>query len=105
MHGYGSGLYGVGLYGIDTTGTYTATIGGSAVFVIAGSLNVVRSVGRKSQAGFRVKTNIYTFFAQGQVVKIYDQSGALAFSGHITSPKAQKPGYQPSLTWTISCIG
>lgn len=90
--------------------TYTVYIGGVALntptnFVLAGSLQIGLSVGRKSQARFAVHTDTNTFFKQFQFVAIVDNTGTLIFSGYITSPSAQKPGFQNSLIWSISCIG
>jgi hypothetical protein len=83
---------------------YTAQISGKSVFVIAGSLQVQLGIGKKTQASFKVKTDSFTFFVQYQQVAIYNQNNTLVFSGYITSPSAQKPGFQPSLVWTIACI-
>lgn len=84
---------------------YSVTIGGSTVFVDAGSLKIDLSVGKRSQASFTVKTDTSTFFQQYEQVQVLDGSGTLVFAGYITSPQARKPGYQAVLEWTISCIG
>lgn len=84
---------------------YTVYIGGKAVFVLAGSLQITLGVAKRNSAAFTVKTDIYTQFKQFQFVSITDNTGTLIFTGFITSPKAQKPGFQPSLIWSISCIG
>ncbi|MGH2505949.1 MAG: hypothetical protein ACRDHZ_00790 [Ktedonobacteraceae bacterium] len=84
---------------------YTVRIGGNTVFVVGGSLKIDKAVGKKSQASFTARTDTRTFFKQYQQVDIFDQNGVLVFAGYITSPKASKPGFQPSLTWSITCIG
>jgi len=105
MPTYGAGLYGSGPYGYGALADgYSIWIGNTPVFVLAGSLQIQLSIGRKSQASFKCKTDIYTFFAQYQKVAIYN-GNALVFSGYITSPQATKPGFQPVLIWTINCIG
>lgn len=80
-------------------------ISGLNYFLVAGSLNISLAIGRKSQASLQVKTDIYTFFVQYQQIAIYDRNTTLIFSGYITTPKAQKPGFQPVLIWNISCVG
>lgn len=83
--------------------TYVVSIAGSPVFVLAGSLSISSSVGRRSAASFTVRTTTATHFQQYQQVSITDQNGTLVFSGYITQPKAQKPGFQNSLIHSISC--
>jgi len=87
----------------DTTG-YLTLVGGQAVMVIAGSLLIDSAIGRPSQASFVVRTAAATTFAQWTQVVIYDASNFLVFSGYITTPKAQKPGFQSSLLHSITCI-
>src|SRR5260221_466299 len=72
-------------------------------FVIAGSLNFGRSIGKRSQANFTVHTDGNAHYEQDQTIQIYDQNGVLAFNGYITTPKEQKPGSQSSLIHTITC--
>ena len=98
---YGSGLYGFGGYSAQPA--YTATIGGNAVQVLPTTLKITKSVGRRSQASFTVKTDIYTFFQQYQQVAIYDGYGNLVFSGYVTQPVTTKPGFQPYLIHQITC--
>src|SRR6266436_4210017 len=104
MPGYGSVLYGAGLYGFSEQG-YTVTIGGNPVLVTGGTLQATRSIGRKSQASFTVEGDTSAFYQQYQQVAIYDQNNVLAFSGYLTTPKVQKPGFQQWLVWTMQCIG
>lgn len=84
---------------------YTVTISGSPVLVVGGSLQAALSLGRKSQASFTVEGDISTFYQQYQQVAIYDQNGATAFTGYLTTPKVQKPGFQQWLVWNMQCIG
>src|SRR6266571_4259860 len=44
-----------------------------------------------------------THFQQYQQVAIYDNNNVLVFSGYITNPQEQKPGFQSSLIHTITC--
>lgn len=87
------------------TANYTVTIGGVSYTPLAGSLRIGMAVGKKTQASLSVRTNTSTFFQQYQQVLIKDGGGTLVFSGYITSPKTVKPGFQPSLVWSLSCIG
>src|SRR5947209_14689663 len=84
---------------------YSVLINNSPVLVQGGTLQATSSIGRKSQASFTVEGDISTFYQQYQQVAIYDQNNMLAFSGYLTTPKVQKPGFQPWLVWTMQCIG
>jgi len=84
---------------------YTAKIGGVPVFIVAGSLKIDQSVGKKTQAALTVKTDSYTFFQQFQQIQVYDDSSNLVFAGYLNPPQAQKPGFQPSLVWTLTAMG
>jgi hypothetical protein len=83
---------------------YDVTIDEQVTFIIAGSLIVDGTIGKRSTASFVARTTTATHFQQHQQVAIYDQNNSLAFSGYIDVPKEQKPGYRPSLIHTISCI-
>lgn len=74
-----------------TAGTWTATIGGSAVTITAGSLSVTNEVGQRSQGSLQVKTALGVLYQYGTRVLIYDDTGALAYSGYTTHDKATKP--------------
>ena len=99
---YGVSPYGSSLYGTD--GTISVFIGGNPVFVVAGSLSINSTIGKRSTASFTVKTDTSTHFQQYQQVSIYDKRGALTFSGYISSPKETKLGFQPVLEHTITCV-
>src|SRR5438128_580822 len=75
----------------------------SAVFVVAGSLTITSTIGKRSTASFTVKTDNNTHFQQYQQVWIYDQTNTLLFSGYISQPKETKPGFQPVLEHQITC--
>lgn len=98
---YGVGPYGANIYGND--GTFSVLIGGIAQFIIAGTLSINSTIGKRSTASFQVESDNNTHFQQYQQVQIYDKSGVLIFSGYITQPKEEKPGFQPVLVHTISC--
>src|SRR5258708_33346591 len=76
----------------------------SAVFVVAGTLSINSTIGKRSTASFTVKTDNNTHFQQYQQVWIYDTTNTLIFSGYISQPKETKPGFQPVLEHTITCI-
>jgi len=99
---YAVGPYGSSLYGTD--GTISVFIGGVPQFIVAGSLTINSTIGKRSTANFVVKTDTSTHFQQYQQVSIYDKRGVLAFSGYISSPKETKPGFQPVLEHTITCV-
>jgi hypothetical protein len=84
--------------------SYTVVSGGEELFVIAGSLTIDSTIGKRSTANFMIHSDTTIHFQQYQQIFIYDRSGNLAFSGYAQQPKEQKPGYQPSLLHTISCI-
>lgn len=86
-----------------SSSTYAVYIGGNLVFIIAGSLQIDSSVGRRSQASFIVHSTTATHYQQYQQVSIYDNNANLVFTGYITNPQEQKPGFQNSLLHTIQC--
>lgn len=92
--------------GQSVSSGYTVTIGGQFVFVEAGTLTVDNTIGKRSQASFTVKHDIYTHFQEYQQCSIYDQTGTLVFSGYLTQPKEQYHGYAGNnyLISTIQCI-
>lgn len=89
--------------GKSVVGAYSVLVNNQPVFVLAGTLNIDSTIGRRSQASFTAKTTTATHFQQYQQVQIYDQLNNLAFSGYITNPKERKPGFQNSLLHTITC--
>lgn len=84
--------------------TYQVRISDNPVFVEAGSLLVDKSIGKRSTARFIAHTDTATHFEQYEEVQIYDAANILVFSGYITQPKEQKPGWQNSLRHTITCV-
>src|SRR5881396_3723929 len=90
---YGAGTYGSVMYGVNSI----------AAFVVAGSLQIDSSIGRRSQASLTVYSDANTHFQQYQQVAIYDSNNVLVFSGYITNPQEQKPGFQSSLIHTLTC--
>src|SRR5258708_163208 len=99
---YGVGPYGANIYGND--GAISVFIGGIAQFIVAGSLSINSTIGKRSTASFTVKTDNNTHFQQYQQVSILDKFGVLIFSGYISQPKETKPGFQPVLEHTITCV-
>lgn len=87
-----------------SAGTFNAVIGGNPVFTVAGTLNFSGTIGKRAQANFMAYTSTAIHFEQDQQVQIYDQNNVLVFSGYISTPKEQKPGFQPTLDHTISCV-
>ncbi len=82
---------------------YTVQVNGVNQFVVAGSLKIDSTIGRRSQAAFYLKADANTHFQQYQQVSIFDSSNVLAFAGFITSPKESKIGFQNSLITAITC--
>lgn len=82
---------------------YQVVINDEPAFIIAGSLSIDSTIGRRGQAAFYVHSSTATHYQQWNTVEIYDQNDALAFSGYILDPKEQKPGFQKSLLHTITC--
>jgi len=73
---------------------YSATIAGSTVFVVGGSLTFSRSVGRRSQASFNVQTDTSTHFQMDMEVEIFDGNGTLVFGGYLNTPKEQLDAFE-----------
>src|SRR5258708_3155500 len=88
----------------DTTSAMVLIGTYSAVFVVAGTLSINSTIGKRSTASFTAKTDNNTHFQQYQQVWIYDTTNTLIFSGYISQPKETKPGFQPVLEHTITCI-
>lgn len=89
---------------VPTTPTsYAVSIDGINYMALAGSVSVDSTIGKRSQASFMLRTTTATHFQQYQKVRISDQNNNLVFSGYITKPKEQKPGFRNSLLHTITC--
>lgn len=86
---------------------YSLLISNQPYDIEAGTLQIDRTIGKVSSASFTVHTpDTSTHFQQYQQVAIYDQAQMLAFSGYLNIPiKEEKPGYQASLTHTLTAIG
>lgn len=84
--------------------SYTVLVGNQPVFIIAGTLSVQTTIGRRGQGAFNVRGSTATHFEQDQQVAMYDASGTLVFSGFISQPKEQKPGFQPSLITQVQVV-
>jgi hypothetical protein len=83
---------------------YTAVIGNRPVMIVAGTLSIVGTIGKRSQSSFTIYNADTNFHVQQwQAVSIWDQFGNLAFTGYVTSPKETKPGFQASLVTQITC--
>lgn len=77
---------------------------GTALFIDAGTLTIDNTIGKRSQAAFTVhSTNTSRHYQQYEQISIYDSNNTLVFSGYITQPQEQKPGFQPSLDHKITC--
>lgn len=89
------------------TPPYTMTIGngGGSYFVLAGSVQIDSTIGKRSTAQATIYTpGTGTHFQQDQAVTISGSNGVLAFSGYIAQPKEHKPGFQPSLLHEVQCV-
>src|SRR5215469_12793601 len=71
---------------------YTMTIGGSAVNIQAGTLHVENAIGARSTGGVMVWGPLGTVYQYGTKVQLFDDVGALAFSGYTTKDKVAKIG-------------
>jgi len=104
MAKYAQRAFGAPFLYSDTTG-YTVSVGGTPLTdVQAGSVTFTNTVGRRGTANFTLHSTLATHFQQYQQMSIIDRYSTLVFSGYIMSPKEQKPGYQPSLMHTLSCV-
>jgi hypothetical protein len=74
------------------TAPYTVKIGGTSVTVLAGSLNVQQQIGQRSTGSIRIWSALGVVYQYGTQVQVYNDAGALAFSGYTTKDKARKPG-------------
>lgn len=72
-------------------GTYTATIGGVSVNVHARSLAVESQVGQRGQGQMRVWGPLGVIWQYGTAVRVYDDLGALVYSGYVQKDLASKP--------------
>lgn len=88
---------------MSTSPPYTVKIISSFVTVIAGTLKISNSVGRRSQASFTVKTDLSTFFDQYEQVFIYDGSNTLTFSGYISQVTTTAYPIAGYATHQVSC--
>lgn len=89
---------------INDTQSYMVLTGGIPAFVEAGTLNVDDTIGKRAQASMTIHTtNTTTHYQQYQQVVIYDSTNTLVFSGYVTDPQEQKPGFQQSLDHKITC--
>jgi hypothetical protein len=94
----------MGAIPINITTSYMVLINGTPVFIEAGSLTFNDTIGKRAQASFTIKSpDTLTHYQQYQQVTIYDANNTLVFSGFITNPQEQKPGFQPSLEHKITC--
>lgn len=74
------------------TAPYTMKIGGVSVNVITGSLDVQQQIGQRSTGRVKVWGALGTVWQYGTQVQVFDDAGALVFSGYTTKDKARKPG-------------
>lgn len=83
---------------------------GTFTIVEQGSLQVQSSIGRQGQASFVVETDSTIHFEQFEQVMIYDQFGALPFTGYLNTPQEETQGYYDGTEFhglikhTISCM-
>jgi hypothetical protein len=85
--------------------TYVVKVGGSAVFVVGGTMQIDLGLGKRGSAAFLVKQpDTSTHYQQYQQVQITDQYNTLIFSGYIDTPQEMQPGHQSFLTCQITCM-
>lgn len=71
---------------------YTAKVGGSLVNVVAGSLHVENQIGQRSTGGLQVWGALGVRYQYGTQVQVFDDTGALVYSGYTTKDKKTKKG-------------
>ena len=81
---------------------YTALINDVPVFVIAGTLSITGTIGKRSTASFTAYTPSGTHFPQYAQAYIADLSGNLVFAGYVTTPQETPVGYRGNLLQTIT---
>ncbi len=91
------------IFSVPVAGPYSVQIDGVPVTVIAGTLTIDSTIGKRSTAAFTVLADNNTHYQQYQQVAIYDQYSALIFSGYITQPVEKKPGFPPLIETQIQC--
>ena len=71
---------------------YTCKIGGALVNVMAGSLSVQNQIGQRSTGAISIWSALGTVYQYGTAVQVYDDVGALVYSGFTQKDRARKPG-------------
>ena len=71
---------------------YTATIGGSLVNVVAGSLHIEQNLGARSTGGMQVWSALGTVWQYGTQCQVYDETNALVYNGFVVKDTARKAG-------------
>jgi hypothetical protein len=75
-----------------TTSPYTATVGGSSVNIVAGSINIKQEIGQRSTGSVQVWSSLGTYWAYGTQVLIYDETSVLVYAGYVSRDRATKSG-------------
>jgi len=84
--------------------SYVVKIAGAAVDVEAGTLDVTNEIGQRSQCTFTACTGTGIHWDQGTQVQVYDDTGALRYSGFIDTSQTSKPGFAPILYHAVTCM-
>lgn len=74
------------------TGPYTAKIAGTPVNIVAGTLDADNQIGQRSTGSLSVWGPLGTVWQYGTAIAVYDDLGALTYSGFISKDNASKPG-------------
>ena len=88
---------------LPQTNTYNVLVSLQPVQVVASTLSVKTSIGRRGEALMTIYDPAgATHFQQYQQMSIFDNFGNLAFSGYLTQPQESKIGFQPLLETAIT---
>ena len=88
---------------LPQTNTYNVLVSLQPVQIVASTLSVKTSIGRRGEALMTIYDPAgATHFQQYQQMSIFDNFGALAFSGYLTQPQESKIGFQPLLETAIT---
>lgn len=82
--------------------SYTVKVGGVAVVVEAGTLDIKNEIGQRSQCTFTAKTATGVNWPYGTQLQAYNDVGALAYAGFVDTDQATKPGFRPVLEHAVT---
>src|SRR5690242_4890581 len=69
---------------------YSAFVGGAAVNLVAGTLNVTNQVGQRAQGSVTVWTALGITWQYGTQFLLYDETGTTVYAGYVVKDKAYR---------------